>query len=387
LGVIGWFVFGFALLGLAFIIWTPQYIIPNSNSSKYDEIIRVATTRNAIRSTIAQIVVGLAFVATFIQGSVNFSADYKQKADLATADQFAKAFSQLKETPDDTWATIGNFYILANIAESDLRYHEPVYGALSQFIVQHSRLTCGTGSVRDAGATQRDVYRQNGYLIAPVLQTAIRLFVDRTRDKQTQRQFNLEGACLANADLYAAEGLSWVFMPNARLLRVNAMNSKFVHSDLRGIETGVKHNANWNDDYEGIGAWSLHNVAPERLARIRANFEGAEFQAVQLDGSGFEGANLKGAKFIDSNLPGVNFELADLTGAAFSGSNLNGAPLDGANIANADFSTAKKLSVEQLLSACIRVDAEPTAMKSNWPKLPQGMAAEVEAAGGFKLCS
>jgi hypothetical protein len=33
----------------------------------------------------------VAFIATFIQGSVNFSADYKQKADLATSDQFAKA--------------------------------------------------------------------------------------------------------------------------------------------------------------------------------------------------------------------------------------------------------------------------------------------------------
>ena len=366
----------------------PQHIIPNSTSSKYDEILRVATTRNAIRSTIAQIVAGLAFVATFIQGSVNFSADYKQKADLATADQFAKAFSQLKETPNDTWATIGNFYILANIAESDLRYHEPVYGALSQFIVQHSRLTCGTGSVQDAGATQRDVYKQKVYSIAPVLQTAIRLFVDRTRDKQTQRQFNLEGACLANADLYGAEGLSWVFMPNAKLLRVGAVNSKFVHSDLRGIETGVEYNANWNDDYKRLGSWSLHNnIAPDLLARIRANFEGAEFHAVQLDGSGFEGANLKGVRFIDSNLTGVNFTLADLTGAAFSGSNLIFATLNGANIANADFSTAKKLSIEQLLSACIRVDAGPTTLKSNWPKLPEGMAAKVEAAGGFKLCS
>jgi uncharacterized protein YjbI with pentapeptide repeats len=262
-----------------------------------------------------------------------------------------------------------------------------VYGALSQFIVQHSRLTCGTGSVRDAGATQRDEYRQTGYSIAPILQTAIRLFVDRTKDKQTQRKFNLEGACLANADLFGADGLSWVFMPGAKLLRVNAINSKFEHADLRGIEAGVKHNANWDVDYDGIGAWSLHhNVAPERLARIRANFEGAKFQAVQLDGSGFEGANLKSAGFIDSNAPGVNFELADLTGAVFSGSNLNGAPMDGANIANADFSTAKNLTVEQLLSACVRVDMNSTASKSTWPKLPDGMAAKVDAGGGFKPC-
>lgn len=379
---------GFSLLGLAFIIWLPQHIIPNSNSSKYDEILRVATTRNSIRSTIAQIVAGLAFVATFVQGSVNFSADYKQKSDLATADQFAKAFSQLKDTPGDTWAMIGNFYILANIAESDIRYHEPVYGALSQFIVQHSRLTCGTGSAEDAGATQRDVYRQTGYSIAPVLQTAIRLFVDRTKDKQTQRQFHLEGACLANADLYGAEGLSWILLSGAKLLRVSAVNSKFEFSDLRGIETGVEHNSNWNDEYKGIGAWRLHHgVAPDMLAKIRANFEGAEFQTVKLNGSGFEGANLKSVRFLDSNLSGVNFDLSDLTGATFSGSDLTGAHMNGANIATADFSTAKNLSVEQLLAACMRVDAESTVLKSNWPKLPDGLAAKVETAGGFKLCS
>lgn len=102
MSVIGWFVLGFAALGLAAIVFVPKIIIPTSRSGHYDEVLRVATTRNSISGTIAQIVAGLAFVATFIQGSVNFSSEYKQKSDLATADQFAKAFSQLKDSSDNT---------------------------------------------------------------------------------------------------------------------------------------------------------------------------------------------------------------------------------------------------------------------------------------------
>ena len=387
MSIIGWFVLGFSLLGLALIIWVPQYIIPSSTSSKYDEILRVATTRNSIRSTIAQIVAGLAFVATFIQGSVNFSANYRQKAELATSDQFAKAFSQLKESADNTWISIGNFHVLANIAESDVRYHEPVYSALSLFIVQNSKRACGIGSATDIGDTRPDVYKNPDYAIAPVLQTSVRLFADRSKDKQTQRQFSLSGACLSNADLYEADGLSWVTMPGAKLLRVNAKDAKVSYTDLRGMESGVVHNSNWSRDYGKYGTWGLHHdVTPDQLAKIMANFEGSEFRFVQLDGSGFEGANLKNAKFITTNLPGVNFELADLTGAAFSGSNVEGAGFWGANVANVDFSTAKHLSVEQLRSACVRLGSEPAVARSSWPKLPKDIADQVEEAGGLALC-
>jgi uncharacterized protein YjbI with pentapeptide repeats len=363
----------------------PQHIIPSSTSSKYDEILRVATTRNSIRSTIAQIVAGLAFVATFIQGSVNFSADYRQKADLATSDQFAKAFSQIKESADNTWISIGNFHVLANIAESDVRYHEPVYSALSLFIVQNSKRACGIGS--EIGDSQPNVYQNPEYAIAPALQMAIRLFADRSKDKQTQRQFNLSGACLSNADLYEADGLSWVTMPGAKLLRLSAMNVKVSYTDLRGMESGVVHNSNWSRDYGQYGTWGLHHdIAPDQLAKIMANFEGAEFRFVKLDGSGFEGANLKNAKFITTNLPWANFTLADLTGAAFSDSNLMDAWFNGANIANVDFSTAKHLSAERLRAACVRLGSETTVARSSWPKLPKDIADQVEEAGGLALC-
>lgn len=376
MGAMGWLVLLFSIVGLSAVILVPRVIIPNSRSSKYDEILRVATTRNSIRTTMAQIVAGLAFVATFIQGSVNFTLESKQKSDLATADQFAKAFSQLKDSADNEWAMIGNFYILASIAENEDRYHQSVYGALAQFIVEHSAAECISheiASLTKEKVTTRD-YRDPKYAISPLLNTASRLFVDREKDRDTQRKFSIEGACLANADFYAAKGLSWLFMPATKLLRANAIDAVIADSDLRGIEAGVIHNLNWND-YKNIGSWTLHNgLSPETTAKLRANFAQAAFRNVLLDGAGLEGANFYNAKIINSSLQGTNLKLADLTSVDFSGSDLHWATLDGANIAGTDFSKAKNLTIEQLSSACVRAQSDQAgdekSITSISPSLP-----------------
>jgi len=363
MGLIGLFVLVFSIAGLVAVIWAPRIIIPSSRSSKYDEILRVATTRNSIRTTTAQIVAALAFVATFIQGSVNFSLESKQKSDLATADQFAKPFSQLKDSSDNEWAMIGNFYILANIAENDYRYHQSVYGALAQFVVEHSAAECVSREVtnlKNEKTMTRD-YRDPKYSISPLLNTASRLFVDRSRDEETQRKFNIEGACLANGDFYDAKGLSRLVMPQAKLLRVNAINTTITDSDLRGIEAGVVHNLNWKSDYGDIGSWKLHHELPaETTAKLIANFENSVFRNLLLDGAGFEGANLYKAKIIDSSLKGTNFGLADLTNVDFSGSDLRWAIFDGANVAGANFSKTTNLTAEQLSSACVRTQSVQT---------------------------
>jgi uncharacterized protein YjbI with pentapeptide repeats len=380
MSVIGWFVLGFAALGLAAILFVPKIIIPASRSGHYDEVLRVATTRNSIRGTIAQIVAGLAFVATFIQGSVNFSSEYKQKSDLATADQFAKAFSQLKDSSDNTWVTIGSFHILANVAESDRRYREPVYAAMTQYVVSRSRRDCGL----ERGETPGKEYRDPSYLPDEALRSATRLILERGPDDPARRQLDLERACLANADAFATKGLSRVYMPGAILLRASAAYTTISDSDLRGIEAGVVHNASWKD-YKNLGAWSLHHdVPPEKLARLRANFENAKFQNVSLQGAGFEGANLQGSSFTASRLAGTNFELADLRGATFGDSDLDGTTLYGANISRVDFSKTKNLTAQQILSACVRDDAAFSG--SSAPTLPAGMTRQVEKAGGIQQC-
>jgi uncharacterized protein YjbI with pentapeptide repeats len=385
MSVIVWAVTLFAAFGLAAIVMVPRAVIPDSRSGRYDEIVRIATARNSIRSTIAQTVAGLAFVITFIQTAVNFNADYRQKSELATADQFAKAFSQLKDSPDNTWATIGSFQVLAQVAESDPRYREPVYAAMGQYVVSRSRRDCGVASSRD-GDKGVDSYKQVQYSPDEAVRAATRLIFERGGlDGRGRRQLNLEGACLANADAWGTKGLSRIYMPGAKLLRASAAETTITDSDLRGVEAGVVHNANWSQ-YSGLGAWSLqHDVPPEKLARLRANFENARFEDVSLQGAGFEGANLQGASFTASRLAGTNFELADLRGASFGESDVTGAGFYRANIARADLSKAKNLAADQILAACIR--DEPTTIGSVKPKLSSMIAAEVEKAGGIKACT
>jgi len=384
MSVIVWCVALFAIFGLAAIVLVPRMVIPDSRSGRYDEIIRIATARNLIRSTIAQTVAGLAFVVTFIQTSVNFNADYRQKSELATADQFAKAFSQLKDSADNTWVTIGSFQVLAHIAEGDPKYREPVYAALAQYVVSRSGRGCGIVS-GPATSEREDGYREPRYSPDEAVRAATRLIFERSGlDDRGGRQLNIEGACLANMDAWRTKGLSQIYMPGAKLLRASAGETTITDSDLRGVEAGVVHNANWSQ-YDTLGAWSLHHdVPPEKLARLRANFENARFENVSLQGAGLEGANLLGATFIASRLAGTNFELADLRGASFGDSDVNGAGFYGANIARADLSKVKNLTADQILSSCIRDD--PTMIGSIKPKLSSMIAAEVEKAGGIKAC-
>ncbi|MCS3695047.1 uncharacterized protein YjbI with pentapeptide repeats [Bradyrhizobium elkanii] len=384
MSVIVWCVALFATFGLAAIVLVPRAVIPDSRSGRYDEIVRIATARNSIRSTIAQTVAGLAFVVTFIQTSVNFNADYRQKSELATADQFAKAFSQLKDSSDNTWVTIGSFHMLAHVAESDPKYREPVYAAMAQYVVSRSRRDCGIVSSHDTGKRE-DVYREPRYLPDEAVRAATRLIFERGGlDDRGRHLLDMEGACLANTDAWRTKGLSQIYMPGAKLLRASAGETTITDADLRGAEAGVVHNANWSQ-YSSLGAWSLHHdVPPEKLARLRANFENARFENVSLQGAGLEGANLQGATFVGSRLAGTNFELADLRGASFGDSDVNGAGFYGANLARADLSKVKNLTADQVLAACIR--DEPTMIGSIKPKLSSMIAADVEKAGGIKAC-
>ena len=86
-----------ALFGLAAIVWVPRFVVPESRSSKYEDRLKVAASRNIIRGTIAQIVAGLAFVATFIQSAQNFNLDFRQRTEHATAELFANAIFKIDD--------------------------------------------------------------------------------------------------------------------------------------------------------------------------------------------------------------------------------------------------------------------------------------------------
>ena len=65
--------------------------------------------------------------------------------------------------------------------------------------------------------------------------------------------------------LFSSIGLSNVFMPKATLLRADVREAQVIHSDFRGLEAGVTHNAGWREDgynavYNGnkaVSGWDL----------------------------------------------------------------------------------------------------------------------------------
>lgn len=246
-----WAVLLAAIFAITTIIVIPRNVIRESRSSKYQDLIKVATDRNLIRATIAQVVAGLAFVATFIQSSHNFSRDFSQRAELATADQFSKAITQIRDTPEAAWSTIGSYQVLANIAKSAPVYHEAVYGSLAQFILQVGKDHCDS----------KDQYRSQDYQPPPALRSAMRIMVDRnTANDPEWRKFDLARACLVGGDFLSSGGLSKLYMPAAKLVRANIRFSEVNDSDWGELQASVDDNAEWKE----MSGWSLVTRGTDR---------------------------------------------------------------------------------------------------------------------------
>jgi len=332
-----------AIFGLATVIWLPRFIVPNSSSSKYDEILRVATTRNAVRGTIAQVVAGLAFVATFIQSSHNFDRDYRQRFEQSTADLFAKTIPSLSADSTNPWSTIGSFYALGAVAKSDARFRRPVYEALAQYI-----LTTGSPGC-DAFSTDSREIIESAFKPSPVIRTATRVFIDRDNSiDDLDRMFNLAEACLVKGDFLNSGGLSHVYLYRAKL----------DHADVR-------------------------HAFVDRSYLIEAKARAADFQATSFTLTKLAGAVLTGSNFKDAT-----FSSADLQGAYLQGSDLTGASFSNANLAWADLRGTTGLTLKQLQQACLEdlskaPDKQPLSIDIY---LDGPLAAQLSKAGGLGHC-
>jgi uncharacterized protein YjbI with pentapeptide repeats len=351
-----------------------RMLVPESRSSKYDDVIRVATARNTIRATIAQIVAGLAFVATFIQTANNFNRDLSQKAEQSTADLFSKAAAQLGDPKTTTWGNVGTFYLLASIANGDVRYHMPVYHSLAQFILQKSTAEC-----------EGDKDKPVGYKMSPELNTAARVFAEReVKNDLPYRNFNLTGACLVSGDFLSTGGLSKLFMPTVKLFRADVRYAWVTDSDLSGMDAGVVHTKGW----EEVSGWTIQKDA--RWRDFVTDFQGAHFERTALENAGFEGSNLRGVQFLKVKMIGANLRLAQLVDAEFADTDLKGVNFTGANIARTKFTRIKNLTAPQLYSACVRDpdEKEGQSIPSSKliPDIESNLKKEVESLGGFQTC-
>jgi uncharacterized protein YjbI with pentapeptide repeats len=340
----------------------------------------VATTRNQIRGTIAQIVAGLAFVATFIQSSSNFSQDFRQKTEQNAAELFTKAVFEIKDEQKNAWSTIGAFYVLGSIAKSSPIYHQQVFDVLSQYILRTGKIECDGNS-----------FTKPNFLMSPRMRAATRTLADRnTESDDYYRQFNLEGACLAGGQFLNAGGLAKLYMPQVQMLRADLRYSFFDDSDLRGMHAGMDQYPDWKDkNWDVLTAWNIFSV-PEYFVLI-TNFDGAHFTNTKLDGAHLKGASLRNAIFKNASLLGVDLVAADLRGATFEDGDIHWTLLGGANIARATFKNVRNLTADQLLSACVReIDLKSGSelpLEKIKPTIPAKIQAEIDSRKeSFRVC-
>ncbi|MES4908217.1 MULTISPECIES: pentapeptide repeat-containing protein [unclassified Streptomyces] len=113
-----------------------------------------------------------------------------------------------------------------------------------------------------------------------------------------------------------------------------------------------------------LGGANLGNVNFAKAELTRANLRRAELGRANFFGANLKGANLEeaalvGTGLVQANLEGATFEGAVLKSAllwraSLPGANLRGANLEMALLEDADFHSAKGLTVEQLLPSILR---------------------------------
>lgn len=183
----------------------------------------------------------------------------------------------------------------------------------------------------------------------------------------------LTGAHLASATLTGAtfwEGdLSDVIAPDANFTAVKAVGTQVTNAVLtRAILVGA----------------DLAHVDLSRASLLRANLTHADLSKAVLRHTSLEHAdvseaNLEGADLTGADLVGVKLQGADLTGAQLGAADLAHADLTDARLTAANLSTARGLSVRQLIKAHITHATELPDKLADDPRV-KDRADECEAA-------
>jgi uncharacterized protein YjbI with pentapeptide repeats len=139
---------------------------------------------------------------------------------------------------------------------------------------------------------------------------------------------NLTGAHLYSADLTGAT------LPAAKLIGADLSAAKLIGTDLMGADL------------------------------TSANLEISKLSRASLIQANLTGANLTDADLTDADLTGADLTGTDFTSADLTGAWVDSANLAGANLTRANLSGARKLTQQQLDTACGDADAKlPTGMK------------------------
>jgi uncharacterized protein YjbI with pentapeptide repeats len=302
---------------------------------------------NALRTTLAGTLGGMAVIAGAVVGALNFRETGRQNRavmELArdqfvesqvraqeqvelqrrgqVTERFSKAIEQLGQSgAEKVDIRIGAVYALEQIAQDSPELHWPIMEVFTACLREHARLTKtidGTGESTDAPLPS------DHQAIATVIGRR-RQEQDRPKQRLDLHEVDLSGVVWKKAQLEGA------YLALAQLEGANLVEAQLKGANLVGAQLGGAY----LDEAQLEGAY-----LPE------AQLEGAYLDHAQLKGAHLDHAQLKGAYLVGAQLEGANLVNAQLVGA-----HLKGADLSGANIAGADLTDAEGLTWGQLQAA------------------------------------
>jgi uncharacterized protein YjbI with pentapeptide repeats len=287
----------------------------------------LAELENTARSTIVQIIGGLALILTFAATWMQISdtrratdRTLRLTADQQQTDRFTRAVEQLGDTQAEL--RIGGIYGLGQVATQDSQRRAPIAQILLAYM-QHRHAATETdnraarqleGSAplfRDEACNDDHPFGQDDTQAA---MSVILEFRRAARPRYVLPELNLKWYRAAHADFSGADLYGSLLIKthllNANFERAILTQSNFLASCLRG-------------------ASFAH--AKANLARFAgADLRGADMSRADFGASTLYWANLHGADLRRTDLEVADLRKADLSGADLRGADLRGAGLTGA---------------------------------------------------------
>jgi uncharacterized protein YjbI with pentapeptide repeats len=254
---------------------------------------------NALRTTLAGVLAGLAVIVGSIVGALNLAhnrrvLDETQRQNQAllelqrrgqVTDRFGKAIEQLGS--DSLELRLGAIYGLEQIARDSLELQGPILEILTAFVRQHSQMDLGVKS--DERRRQRQEERTE----------PLRLDFQAVATVLRRRNPDHDGPIL------------WIDLRGAGLHGADLRDAMLNDAQLEGAI---------------LDGAILHCV----------DFEGADLRSASMVGADFSSSRLKNAYLADANLDDSEFCLTNMDQARLPGATLRGARFAGVSLKNAD---------------------------------------------------
>jgi uncharacterized protein YjbI with pentapeptide repeats len=283
---------------------------------------KLAQFKVSYTSTLAQIIGGVAVVATFAWTFIKDSKTLQQTAAQSANQQYIDAVNLLDAAKAQDVNAAG-MYSFKKLVDTYPEYYTPTHNTMMSFISTHQpdlNYPAGTRPPRVTEAIRAATYVLG--ILAP--QDGPLQFVD----------YYLAGASFANAS-----SLENADFRNAKLFAVN-----FTSAHL----AGAKFNGAAMSDWESFG-WE-NNAWDERLAKARSGNDGP----LQWSDERFRYI----IDFDNADLTGAHFENTSVDGGSFRSATLNGASFAQTDISRADFRKAKNLDQTNFDGACYGGETE-----------------------------